>query len=370
MANRKRRVRQHVMEDRSNEIVRRILPNEWVIRDYKPDYGIDMAVEVFDHIDTDTSIAETMGEWFFVQVKSTAKTTIRRQTVYPRYNVEKRKFSEYRNIKGEDDIPQIEIEIIPYKIDTSLLLTVESLGAAVPVFLFLVTLDTERLYFICLNDVIDKCILPEDNDFRRKRTKTIHIPVKNEVSSDKHSLIPLRFIAKRPKLYSAFSKFTYQQHELGWLSDELSLALSGPYSNQSSVNTIIHFLEKIKRFDFWETTEMWPIIPIVYREILEVEQLLQCYKQSSSSTDEKLLELLPEMLSLSKIIPISGQEQDLIGHFVDTRIQIIWSKLKVLNNIYEEFCREWFLPTYLGYTASDYDGAMATRRTPRDETME
>ena len=287
MGNRKRRVRQHVMEDRSREIVRRILPNEWVIRDYQPDYGIDMAVEVFDHIDTNKSTAETMGEWFFVQVKSTTKTTIKRREVYPRYNVEKRRFSEYGYIKDGGGAHKLEIETIPYKVDTSLLLTVESLGAAIPVFLFLVTLDTERLYFVCLNDLIEKCILPEDKSFRSKKTKTIHIPVKNEVSGDDRSLIPLKFIAKRPKLYSAFSKFTYQQHELGWLSDELSLALSEPYSNQTSVNTIMHFLEKIKRFDFWETTDMWPAIPIAYREIIEVEQVLNCYKKSSSSADKE-----------------------------------------------------------------------------------
>ena len=370
MANRKRRVRQHVMEDRSIEIVRRILPNEWVIRDYKPDYGIDMAVEVFDHIDTNTSIAETMGEWFFVQVKSITKTAIQKRKVYPRYNVEKRKFSEDEKNNYEGDVPKIEIDTIPYKIDTSLLLTVQSLGTAIPVFLFLVTLDTERMYFICLNDVIDKCIIPEDNDFSNKKTKTIHIPVKNEVSSDKRSLVPLKFIAKRPKLYSAFSKFTYQQHELGWLSEELALALSGSYSKQSSVNTIIHFLENIKRFDFWETTEMWPIIPITYQEVLEVEQLLHYYKRSSSRPDEKLLKQLPELLSLSKLIPISDMDQDLIGQFVSNRIQITWDRLKVLNNVYEEFCREWFLPTYLGDVASDYGGALPVGCKNPDETME
>ena len=184
MANKKRRVRQQIMEDQSIEIVRRILPNEWVVRDYSPDYGIDMAVEVFGPIDSNMSIAETMGEWFFVQVKSTTNTTIRRRNVYPRYNVEKRQLSDDRKTKVKSNVSPIELDTIPYKIDTSLLLTVESLGAAIPVFLFLVTLDTERVYFICLNDVIDKCIIPEDSDFRSKKTKTIHIPIKNEISDD------------------------------------------------------------------------------------------------------------------------------------------------------------------------------------------
>lgn len=370
MANRKRRVRQHVMEDQSIEIVRRILPNEWVVRDYKPDYGIDIAVEVFGHIDSNTSITETMGEWFFVQVKSTMNTSIRRRKVRPRHNVEKRQFSEDRKSEVKDDTPPRELDTIPYKIDTSLLVTVESLGAAVPVFLFLVTLDTERVYFVCLNDVIDKCIVPEDSSYRSKKTKTIYIPVKNEISSDKRSLVPLRFIAKRPKLYSAFSKFTYQQHELGWISAELAVALSESYSNQSSIYTIIHFLEKIKRFDFWKTTEMWPIIPIMYREVMAVEYLLYYYTRATSVSDGKLLIQMPELLSLSEINPIPDGDQDLFGHFLFTRIKTTWDRLKILNNNYEEFCREWFLPTYLGDIASGYDSELSAGRDSSDEAKE
>ena len=182
--------------------------------------------------------------------------------------------------------------------------------------------------------------------------------------------MPLKFIAKRPKLYSAFSKFTYQQHELGWLSDELSVALRQSYSNQSSVNTIAHFLENIKKFDFWKTTEMWPIIPIVYREVLEVEKLLCRYKNSSNASDDNYVKQLPELLSLSKTIPISDKDQDLIGHFLFIRIQTTWDRLKVLNNNYEEFCREWFLPTYLGDIASGYNSVPSARREASDDAME
>lgn len=351
MVYKKRRIHQQVMDDQSNAIVRRILPKEWVIRDYKPDYGIDIAVEVFDHNDNDTSISETMGEWFFVQVKSTAKSTVRERKVYPRSNVEKSSYIE--NGKNSDDF--LKIKVIPYRIDTSLLLTIQSLGAAVPVFLFLVTLDTENLYFICLNDVIDKCIIPEDKNFRRKGTKTIYIPLKNVISNDRRSHVPLKFIAKRPKLYSAFSKFTYQEHELGHLSDELPLALSGFYSNQSSVKLVMHFLETIKRFDFWDTTDMWPPISTVYQEVLKIEKILHYYVQSSDTLDEDFLIQFPELLALSRTIPVSDMGHELIGQFISDRIQLTWKHLKVLNNLYEEICREWFLPTYLGEITSYYD---------------
>lgn len=67
MARPKRRVVQHIMEDESEKVLRNSLPNEWVIRRYKPDYGIDFAVEVFKYVDEKRTIAETLGENFFVQ---------------------------------------------------------------------------------------------------------------------------------------------------------------------------------------------------------------------------------------------------------------------------------------------------------------
>ena len=56
MAHKKRRVFQHVMEDHSYEIIKRSLPQEWVIREFnRPDYGIDLVIELFEKIDEETS---------------------------------------------------------------------------------------------------------------------------------------------------------------------------------------------------------------------------------------------------------------------------------------------------------------------------
>ena len=171
MAHKKRRVAPHIMEDQSRIVVRRALPKEWVIRDHRPDYGIDISVEIFNPIDGSESITETSGEWFFAQIKSVNKTSIRRRKVYPRYNVEKGPL----NIDKEDKDNFVAIDTMPCRIDTDTLLTIQSLGSGVPVLLFLVTLDTEKLYFVCMNDVIDKCILPEDGKLGEHEEKTIHI---------------------------------------------------------------------------------------------------------------------------------------------------------------------------------------------------
>ena len=55
MAHKKRRVTQHIMEDESLKLVQKILPKEWVIRDYKPDYGIDISIELFEPVENSTS---------------------------------------------------------------------------------------------------------------------------------------------------------------------------------------------------------------------------------------------------------------------------------------------------------------------------
>ena len=238
----------------------------------------------------------------------------------------------------------LEIDTIPCRIDTSLLLTVQSLGCSVPVLLFLVTLDTKRLYFVCINDYIDRCILPTDDRFEEKQTKTIHVPLQNMLSLERKSLIPLKFLAKRPKLYSAFSKFSYQENKIGHLIDGARLSrTSGTELDLSTMAAFLSLIKTIKRFDFWQTTSMWRIIPSMYEDILELERSLVDLR---TSVDEKLTAessglALPSRHSLS-------EDQALAVDLMYFRISAMWQQLKNLNNIYEELCREWFLPTCLG----------------------
>ncbi len=57
-------------------VLRSKLPKEWVIRDYKPDYGIDATVELFRYLDAEETKADTLGEIFFAQLKSQEKADI------------------------------------------------------------------------------------------------------------------------------------------------------------------------------------------------------------------------------------------------------------------------------------------------------
>ena len=73
MAHPKQRSILHIMEDDSTSIFRNKLPSEWVVRQYKPDYGIDLAVEIFDKAKGKKGLFETlsMGN---ISIKLAAKT--------------------------------------------------------------------------------------------------------------------------------------------------------------------------------------------------------------------------------------------------------------------------------------------------------
>jgi hypothetical protein len=77
------------MEDPEKPL-RSLLPKEWVTRKYRPDYGIDFAVEVFEYVDEKQTIARRSERNFSVQLKLSAKTTINTLRVHPRDNVAKR----------------------------------------------------------------------------------------------------------------------------------------------------------------------------------------------------------------------------------------------------------------------------------------
>jgi len=294
---------QQVMEDRSLTLVRQVIPDEWVIHDYKPDYGIDLVVEVFKYIDGEEKVAETLGELFFVQVKSIKSTTISKVNVYSRINVERSKLAYNKE-------ERLEIDIIRFNIDTPELSTVQAMGSGLPVLLLLVSLDLNRVFFVCLNDLIEKVIIPEDYQYYNKNHKTIYVPIKNEVNTD-IGLSHLRFYAKRSKFYAAFQKFEYQFNELRHLR---------PYNDQVNLEQLKHFTDIILRFDIWLGCEMWSVIGDYHRVALSLQYFLGLIESEKPNVNVNLL----------------------VTHAIE-----FWRRLAALAHVYEELCKEWCLPTHL-----------------------
>ncbi|HIE9456708.1 DUF4365 domain-containing protein [Klebsiella variicola] len=212
----KRRSISQVKEDISIRVLREKLPREWVVHSYGADYGIDCVVELFDFIDDSENIAETLGENFFVQLKSSDCIEYCTRKAYARGNVTKGNLT-------EDKSDFVEIPVAKFKLDISDILTVQSIGIAIPVLLILVDTNTEKAFFICLNDYIDKVLIPEDPNYSKKDSKTIYIPLENEILDDEDALVPLRAYGKRSKMYGAFSLFNYQLKEINRLQGKAAV---------------------------------------------------------------------------------------------------------------------------------------------------
>lgn len=313
MPHNKRRPMQHIMEEQSSLIIRKKLPEEWVLHQYAPDYGIDFVVETFEYINEEHTIAETLGEFFFVQLKSVQAAKVEKISVKDRYNVEK----SYECENGTS----AEMEVIKYSIEINEIYTVMSMGTAVPTVLLLVDLSTEDVYFLCLNDYIEKILLPDRKKLQNKAAVAIYIPKGNQIDRPECQT-HLSFLARRSKLFGAFNKFNYQRKELFY---------------DDSPALILHFISIIKEYDFWETKVKWPAMEGMYTKLLEIEAFLQ-------ATDETRKSILQK----SGIPDEFGDDDP--GDMLETYIKLFalpfWDKLCNLGNIYEEICKEWFLPTF------------------------
>lgn len=317
----KKRPLAHIKGENGVQILKRHLPNEWVPREYVPDYGIDLSVELF-------SPAEggyiTKGEHVFFQVKATDSIEKVQHKIYPRKNVEK----EYRKSSGTP----VEIEAIKYVLDTDLLFTVETMGSAVPVILAVVDLLTENIYFVCLNDYIEKVLIPEDANYIEKDHKTIYIPANNLLNS-KFGLKTVEWYGKRGKLYALFNKIHYQEVELRYCMD------------YEITERVEHFLKILMKLDAWTASEFWGILADLKKEAeyyisngitFESERIIKSMEERGVDVDAEVWE--------------STYCSGLVSFRESQRVQGIhelWKKMSNLGCIFEDMTKETFLPTYL-----------------------
>lgn len=312
MAKRKQRVRQHIMEDESYEIIKKFIPNSWVIREFnRPDYGIDLVIELFE--DINDKISETLGEFIFVQVKSMEKTEQIKEKLFPVDNVAKRRWK-------EDKSEYVEMELVKYSFDTDSIFTIQSLGASVSVLLFLVDLESKEVYFVCLNDYIDRIILPKNPNYTNQKTYTIKIPTLNKLSNKEISNSALSFYGKRAKLLASFSKFIYQQVELEYFKMSLGSNLEEDQEKQAEfIEQAQYFIEQIINLDIWSYSG-WAILQHYKKEIDKLKDYFD-----SSDIDFSVAEF---------------------------SIWKLWDGLTILGRNYEDLCKEWFLPKFVSSITS------------------
>lgn len=319
----KKRPVSHITGDKGIDIVKSVLPSEWVIRTLTPDYGIDLLVELFDFVDDKKKVCETLGEFLYLQVKGTENLERRKLRVHPVYNVAKSEWDE-----NKDEF--MDIDIVSFPIDTSLLETVKRVGTSVCVLLFVVDTTTKEVFSICLSDVLDKYIQPQKPDYKKQDSVTIHIPIDNKVDGTFYSLVPIRMYGKRSKLYSAFSFFRYQLKELRReiSQPEIAFLNSNPESG--------------KELDF-VTNKLSEFVLFFAEQVLELDIW---------SIGDHLLALGLCKLNLDSLIADIKTGKLNNYHVLIMRSIHVWEQLDNMGSIYEEICREWFLPKFIGQLSS------------------
>jgi hypothetical protein len=319
----KKRSEQHLIDAAGIELLKQSIPPHWVLREYRPDYGLDYSLEIFAEARATRGGAtyETLGEHLFMQLKSSRETTAKPLRLFGRVNVEKSR----EELNKGDCVG--ELLTIRYPIETSELVTIERMGVGVPVLLVVADLAKKKCHFVCLNDYIDKILTPREN-YAEEESKTIHVPLQNEVGTPDVGHVALRWYAKRAKLYAAFQRFVYQAAELEYTTSRSELT--------SMAN---HFASRIANYDFWDDTEIWSVIKVydlaLRRFIATGDPGLVATvggSESKESHDTELAEFLHRNRTLQ-----------------------LWKALSLLSRVYEDVCREWYLPTALGYL-STYTG--------------
>lgn len=318
----KKRPLTHIRGDEGIRLLKECLPKEWVVREYTPDYGIDLSVELFDR--TDSGFI-TKGEHVFFQVKCSEILERHTLKLAPRYNVEK----EYKQTAGDP----VEMDVIKYVLDTDLLATVEAMGSAVPFILTVADAAANDVYFLCLNDYIEKVLVPREPNYTETASKTIYIPIKNKLNSD-IGIHAIEWYAKRAKLYALFNKIHYQAKELKYCSQ---------HEFESRIH---HFLNILLRFDAWSASDYFGAMFTAKQEIeyyLEhgitknAEIVINRMVQSGEDVDAEIWE------TSHFSDPVSFREAERIQGLIS-----LWERLENMGDILEDITKETFLPTYMG----------------------
>ncbi|SPB14877.1 hypothetical protein NOV72_02108 [Caballeronia novacaledonica] len=258
---------------------------------------------------------ETLGEHFFVQLKSIDDPDIGSLDIYARGNVEKAR----EQLDRKDKVATI--DTYRFSLETTELVTVERMGIGVPVLLVIADLKARRCCFVCLNDYIDKILIPRHDDYRTKGHRTVHVPVANDIGSAR-GIIALRWYAKRPKLLAAFQRFTYQFSELQWAAEGNWEELARYFGGRNS------------EYDFWDDTEMCNPIPYHAKGL---RRFLMEGRPHYFHPEDAVFAALPE------------EEQ---AAWKRNDVFELWRSLALLPKTYEDVWREWFLPTALGHHTS------------------
>lgn len=318
----KKKVESRIIEAKSLEIVRKMLPLEWEIRGINPDYGLDLSIELFEDRNKARlkDAVETLGEHIYIQVKGTEK--IKKQTIkiYEEGN------NETNILNDSNKALQGEMEVVSFNLDVSLLETVERMSSSIIVMLFVVDIIQNEIYFVCLNDYIDKVLIPK-GEYKDCNQKTIYIPIENCISekNKNNGINVLKFYSQRAKMYSFFLKVQYQNIKL---RNRSAGEIKKLYK---------HFACKLLNLDIWNREVRWTWLDEYSKELKDIiKGNFKCDSQKSKMGEH-----------CDETWICNGVEGELNYREAQIMQQVLflWNRMSELSEMYEEDTRELWLPT-------------------------
>lgn len=317
----------HLKEDVSEALISKLLPEEWVIRKLHPDYGVDVTIEVFER---QGQQIPTMGEFLFVQLKSTTSLKCGVEPIKPRGNVEK-------GLDTQEGHATHELDVIRFVVDTDTIDNARLMGPTTPLMLFVCDLSENEVYYVCLTDYYDKIIEPRGIDLSKQKTITVLIPAANKLT-DPRSAQVMRFYATRAKLYGMFNLAQFQYREIRWILKEFS---DHKHVEKLPDNfaMIERFARRLRAMPVWDRDIPWQLmrdyearLDLIIKNI-DADTLgliLRGIDAFLKGDDDAILPLMQfhELCSLS------------------------WEQFSAIGQTFEDIVREWFLPTWVGQLGS------------------
>jgi len=310
-----RRPSSHIIGDKGINVLKQLIPESWVVREYSSDYGIDMEVELFSD---ETQC--TLGEHVLFQVKAVRGVTKRVLTFGGLKNVEK--YSESTN-------ESYSVEVVQYCLDTKLLATVETMGGAVVILLAVVDVDSNKAYLVCLNDYVEKVVVPQKSDYTKQGHIIVNIPVTNCLDAKGGREI-IEWYGKRAKLFAFFNKVNYQSSEIERANPRDKCRLTS------------HFLEILERLDVWSASRYWAVLDTYQKELSRIKT------QTKKLADAKIVNETSEGITFAVGEPDTENHYEVL--FRPNMIDLFWRRLNGISHVFEEIGKEYFLPTefYVG----------------------
>lgn len=323
----------HLKEEDSEDLVKSFLPKEWVMRKMHPDYGMDVSIEVFER---QGDGIPTMGEFLYVQLKSTANLARKVELIRVRGNVEKAVDDQ----KGE---VAYELDAVTYAVDVDTIDNARLMGPSTPLMLFVCDLVEREVYFICLTDYYDKVLEPRGFDFASQKSVTVVIPASNRLSFEYTEQI-LRLFAARAKLYGMFNLAQFQYREIRNLLAEFS---SHEHLDELDQNYAIveRFARRLRAMPIWDRDLPWALLPH-YRDRLDL--ILK-------NIDADTLSLIKAGIAAF----LKGTDEAIRPLFEFSELcSRSWEQFSAIGQTFEDLPREWFLPTFVGQLGSGEESSL------------